>query len=75
VAEAAFAAALGLRLGGTSRYGDRVEERPSLGTGRPAEPADIAAARRLARDVAVATAVSLAVLGAGVSTRRRRRAS
>jgi adenosylcobinamide-phosphate synthase len=75
VAEAAYAAALGLRLGGTSRYGERVEERPSLGTGRPAEPADIAAARRLARDVAAACAVSLAVLGAGVSARHRRRAS
>ena len=36
VAEAAFAAALGLRLGGESRYGDRVELRPTLGDGRPA---------------------------------------
>ncbi len=35
VAEAAFAAALGLRLGGTNRYGDRVEHRPPLGNGRP----------------------------------------
>ncbi len=51
VAEAAFAAALGLRLGGLNRYGDRVEHRPSLGRGRPAELADIAAAVRLSSDV------------------------
>ena len=36
VAEAAFAAALGVRLGGANRYGDRVEVRAALGTGRPA---------------------------------------
>lgn len=51
VAEAAFAAALGLRLGGPISY-DGVEEiRPTLGMGRPPEPADIAAAIRLSRDV------------------------
>ena len=54
VAEAAFAAALGLRLGGESRYGDRVELRPPLGTGRPAERADIARAVALSRDVSLA---------------------
>ena len=36
VAEAAFAAALGVRLGGTNRYGERVEHRPRLGDGRAA---------------------------------------
>ena len=35
VAEAAFAAALGVRLGGSNTYGDRTEERPALGAGRP----------------------------------------
>jgi adenosylcobinamide-phosphate synthase len=59
VAEAAFAAALGLRLGGTSCYGDRVEDRPALGTGRPAEPTDIARATRLSAEVTAA-------LGAGL---------
>lgn len=59
VAEAAFAAALGLRLGGLSRYGDRVELRPSLGHGRPPEPADIARAVRLSHDVGLALAASL----------------
>ncbi|MDQ1446042.1 MAG: adenosylcobinamide-phosphate synthase [Acidimicrobiaceae bacterium] len=61
VAEAAFAAALGLRLGGESRYGDRVELRPPLGDGRPPEPADIASAVRLSRDVTYALAASVAV--------------
>jgi adenosylcobinamide-phosphate synthase len=61
VAEAAFAAALGLRLGGTNRYHDRVELRPPLGTGRPPEPRDIAPAVRLSRDVTLALAAALAV--------------
>jgi adenosylcobinamide-phosphate synthase len=61
VAEAAFAAALGLRLGGTNVYGGRLEDRAPLGDGRAAEVADIAAARRLAADVTFAlVAVSLA---------------
>jgi adenosylcobinamide-phosphate synthase len=63
VAEAAFAAALGLRLGGENRYGDRVEVRPSLGDGRPAEPADIGRAVHLSRDVTLALAAALAVVG------------
>ncbi|HEX4866827.1 MAG TPA: cobalamin biosynthesis protein [Acidimicrobiales bacterium] len=35
VAEAAFAAALGVRLGGRSQYEERIEDRPRLGRGRP----------------------------------------
>ena len=70
VAEAAFAAALGLRLGGESRYGDRVEQRPALGDGRPAEPADIGAAVRLSHDVGSALAASLLVVGAARGRRR-----
>ena len=42
-AEAAFAAALGLRLGGDNTYGGRIELRPPLGDGRPPEAADIRA--------------------------------
>ena len=68
VAEAAFAAALGLRLGGESRYGDRVEIRPPLGTGRPAEPADIARAVALARDVG-ALSVVMSAISARITTR------
>ena len=60
VAEAAFAAALGVTLGGRNVYGDRVEVRPALGTGRPARASDIAAARRLSRDVTAALALLLA---------------
>jgi adenosylcobinamide-phosphate synthase len=61
VAEAAFAAALGLRLGGENRYGDRVELRPALGDGRPAEAMDIARAIRLSRDVTYALAAALTI--------------
>lgn len=60
VAEAAFAAALGVRLGGESRYGDRVELRPTLGDGRSPEAADIARAVRLSHDVGLALAGTLA---------------
>ncbi len=77
-AEAAFAAALGLRLGGTNRYGDRVEERPVLGDGRPPTGADVAAAVRLSRDVTLALAGGLAAIGLAcsllASDRRGRRA-
>lgn len=71
VAEAAFAAALGLRLGGESRYGDRVELRPALGDGRPPEAADIGPAVRLSHDVGSALAAALVV--ADVAGRRRSR--
>lgn len=71
VAEAAFAAALGLRLGGESRYGDRVEIRPPLGSGRPAEAADVAAAVRLSRQVAGALAVALCLPAALARLRSR----
>lgn len=64
VAEAAFAAALGIRLGGQSSYGDRVELRPQLGSGRPPEAVDIARAVRLSRHVALALAAVLTVHGA-----------
>jgi adenosylcobinamide-phosphate synthase len=72
VAEAAFAAALGLRLGGTNRYGnpERVELRPTLGSGRPPEPDDIGRAVRLERDVSLVLAAALA--SAGVVTAHRR---
>jgi adenosylcobinamide-phosphate synthase len=63
VAEAAFAAALGLRLGGVSSYGGQVEVRPTLGDGRPAGRDDIGRAVRLSRDVSVALACLLAVAG------------
>jgi adenosylcobinamide-phosphate synthase len=54
VAEAAFAAALALELGGTVRYGDRVEDRPRLGAGPRPGRADIGRAVRLADRVELA---------------------
>ncbi|MGK5627409.1 cobalamin biosynthesis protein [Streptomyces sp. URMC 123] len=52
--EAAFAGALGVRLGGTLAYAGRVEHRPVLGEGnRPVTVDDIERAVRLARRVNV----------------------
>jgi adenosylcobinamide-phosphate synthase len=62
VAEAAFAAALGVGLGGVVRYGERVEERPRLGDGRAVEAADIERAVRLSDDVTLALVGALAVV-------------
>ncbi|MFP5376544.1 MAG: adenosylcobinamide-phosphate synthase CbiB [Acidimicrobiia bacterium] len=62
VAEAAFAAALGLRLGGTNRYGDRLEARAFLGRGRPAARGDIARCVRLSSHV---TAILAGLLAGG----------
>ena len=63
VAEAAYAAALGLRLGGTNRYGDRVEHRAEMGEGPPPGPSDIARAVRLLDDVSLALVAVLAAIG------------
>ena len=71
VAEAAFAAALGLRLGGANRYSGRVELRPPLGHGRPPEVADIARAVALSRDVALALAGAVAIVGLAAARGRR----
>jgi len=60
VIEAAFAAALGLRLGGDTVYAGRVDPRPAFGAGRPPDPDDIDAAVRLSRDVTFALAGLLA---------------
>ncbi len=63
VAEAAFAAALGLRLGGPSHYGGRPEMRPALGNGKPPAIADIERASRLLEDIGLAlTALLVAPL-------------
>jgi adenosylcobinamide-phosphate synthase len=73
VAEAAFAAALGLRLGGTNRYGDVVEERPAMGAGRPVEPADIGAAVALSRHLSWALAGVLGTAGGALALAGRTR--
>ena len=65
--EAAFAGALGIRLGGRNTYAGRVEDRPHLNeAGRPPEPPDIRAAARLS------TVVSLAALAIAIGRRIKR---
>ena len=64
VAEAAYAAALDLRLGGTNRYGERIEERCELGDGKPPSVADIERAVTLLRDITFVLAGALGVVGA-----------
>jgi len=66
VAEAAFAGALGVRLGGPTQYGHQLEIRPSLGDGRAPGVDDLRTAVRLSRLVqvaAAAVAVGLSVVG------------
>jgi adenosylcobinamide-phosphate synthase len=60
VAEAAFAAALGVRLGGINVYDGRPERRATLGSGPPPGVADIKRAVRLSRDVTAAAAAAAA---------------
>ncbi len=68
VAEAAFAGALGLRLGGENRYGDRIEIRSPLGFGRPPEVGDIGRSVALLRDVTAALAVAMMVTAAAAQS-------
>jgi adenosylcobinamide-phosphate synthase len=68
VAEAAFAGALGIRLGGRNDYGSHVEDRPVLGgKGRAPRVDDIARARRLSRAVTFAAAAACAAVAAARS--------
>lgn len=74
--EAAFAAALGVQLGGVNRYGDAVEDRGTLGTGRAPVAGDIPAAVRLRRDATAAVVVILigaAAIRQSIRQRWRRR--
>jgi adenosylcobinamide-phosphate synthase len=64
VAEAAFAAALGVRLGGVNTYGNRTERRAQLGRGRAPESRDIVATVALCRDVTRGLMVALLGLAA-----------
>jgi adenosylcobinamide-phosphate synthase len=71
--EAAFAGALGVRLGGRNRYGDRVEERPPLGEGPPPGPADVERAARLSALVGGAATVIAAAIAIALGAVRSRR--
>ncbi|WP_121251742.1 cobalamin biosynthesis protein [Nocardioides ferulae] len=68
VVEAAFAGALGVRLGGLNRYGDRLEERAVMGEGRAVVAADVPRAVVLARRVGW---VAVGGVVAAVAVRRR----
>ncbi|MFR9676607.1 cobalamin biosynthesis protein [Streptomyces sp. TR02-1] len=72
--EAAFAGALGVRLGGTLAYGGRVEHRPVLNaSGARATACDIERASGLSRRVGLLTLVATTGVRAAVSASRRRR--
>jgi adenosylcobinamide-phosphate synthase len=74
--ETAFAAALGIRLGGTNSYRTHTEQRATLGDGEPPQRHDIVGARSLLRDVSVAAGTFCAVIGLarfGLSARGRAR--
>jgi adenosylcobinamide-phosphate synthase len=77
VVEAAFAGALGVRLGGPTQYAHRLEIRPTLGDGRPPEVTHLSASVRLSRAVQVAAACGAVATAALVSAvgRSGRRAS
>ncbi|MEX2626844.1 MAG: adenosylcobinamide-phosphate synthase CbiB [Ilumatobacteraceae bacterium] len=62
VVEAAMAAVLGVRLGGTNRYGNRTEDRGTLGDGPQPTPADVQRAVAAARRATIAT-VGLVLVG------------
>jgi adenosylcobinamide-phosphate synthase len=68
--EAAFAGALDVQLGGVNTYADRVEDRHTLGDGRPVEPEDITRSVRLA-DLVGAAALGVAVVIAVRPSRRQ----
>jgi len=72
--EAAFAGALGIRLGGTNVYGGVAETRHELGEGRAPERGDIRRAIALSRAV-IAAATALAALAALARLSDTRRAT
>jgi adenosylcobinamide-phosphate synthase len=69
--EAAFAGALGVRLGGPTQYAHELEIRPTLGEGREPEIADLTRAVRLSRIVQAAAAVVAVCLSAACRSGRR----
>ncbi len=66
--EAAFAGALGIRLGGTNVYHGVKETRPELGDGRPPETDDIRRAIALSRAVTAAATAAAAATSAAITT-------
>ncbi|WP_373869690.1 cobalamin biosynthesis protein [Acrocarpospora pleiomorpha] len=70
--EAAFAGALGVRLGGVNNYAGRLEHRPELGEGPPPTVPDIRRSVRLARAVSWTTAILAILTRAGLAVRKAR---
>lgn len=73
--EAAFAGALGVRLGGVNSYRDRVEDRHVLGDGRAAAGPDIGRTTALADRIGLGAVLGCAagcVLSAAYRSRRQR---
>jgi len=65
VVEAAFAGALGVRLGGTNVYDGVAEDRGTLGRGRPVAVADIDRSARLSLLVGLAAAAAAVTVALG----------
>lgn len=61
IAEAAVAAATQVTLGGTLRYGNRVEERPKLGNGKTPRPSDIDKAIAISKETEFLLAAACAI--------------
>ena len=70
VVEAAFAGALGLRLGGPTQYRHELQIRPTLGDGVPPSVADLRRAVRLSQAVQAAAPVLCLALSAAVRSGR-----
>jgi adenosylcobinamide-phosphate synthase len=71
VVEAAFAGALGVRLGGPTQYAHQLEIRPTLGDGAAPKVSDLVRAVRLSRAVQMATAIVAVLLSVAVRSGRR----
>ena len=69
--EAAFAGALGVRLGGVNTYAGRVEDRHTLGDGRPPTVRDLARGAALARRVGLGALMVTAAAAWRPTSRRR----
>jgi adenosylcobinamide-phosphate synthase len=74
VVEAAFAGALGVRLGGPTQYAHRLEIRPTLGDGPAPQTADLSRAVRLSQAVQAAGA-ALTIVAVSAACRSGRRVS
>jgi adenosylcobinamide-phosphate synthase len=68
--EAVFAGTLDVRLGGTNRYGNRIEHRPELGDGHPPGPEDVRRAVVLSRRIGIGATVLCALAAATLGRRQ-----